>query len=162
MYEQAFNAILNKAPNLKPNHIITDFEIGAINAAKMVFSTTKMHGCFFHFCQSIWRKIQQIGLQARYSEDSTFALNIRQIMALAFIPVDDIKETFRLMCASSFWSENEEDDDVDEDSQKIQELLNYFETTYIGIDTHTQSRRRRSIFAPELWSVFEATKQGKK
>lgn len=31
--------------------IITDYEYGLINAAKIVFPESKTQGCYFHFCQ---------------------------------------------------------------------------------------------------------------
>jgi len=43
---------------------------------------------FFHFGQCIWRKIQTISdICEKYISDAYFALNIKQLMALAFIPV---------------------------------------------------------------------------
>ena len=37
-----------------------------------------------------WRKIQSIGLQSRYTDDVEFALQIRQLAALAFVPEQDV------------------------------------------------------------------------
>lgn len=156
MYEQAFKALLNSTPELKPKHIITDFELAAIVAAKDVFENVHVHGCMFHFCQSIWRHIQHIGLQQRYASDADFALNIRQIMALAFIPSHDVRDTFDQLCETEFWNGNENNEDFD----KIQDLLNYFEMTYIGINTRTQSKRRKCLFEPDLWSSYESTITG--
>lgn len=44
---------------LNPKRILSDFEIGIISAAKKYFPDTRLQGCFFHFSQIIWRKIQK-------------------------------------------------------------------------------------------------------
>lgn len=156
MYEKALGVISKKVPNFKPKHIISDFEIGAINAAKKVFPGAQMHGCFFHFCQTIWRHVQAVGLQIRYNNDAMFALNIRQLMALAFVPAQDIESAFTRLCQSEFWTDNEEK----EDNGKVQELLAYFEKTYIGAPSRN-GRRKNPLFDPSLWSVYEVTILGK-
>lgn len=40
---------------LLPKFILTDFEIGAINAFKREFAEAVMKGCYFHLGQSIYR-----------------------------------------------------------------------------------------------------------
>lgn len=155
-YEQAFSAIVSKVEDLMPPHIISDFEIGAVNAAKKMFKNAEIHLCLFHLRKSIFAKVQNLGLKPRYGTDAVFSLNIRQLMALAFVPAADIQDAFGELCETSFWSPTDED----EDSMKLQELLQYFESTYVGIPTRTQSRRRSSLFHPELWSVYEVTKLG--
>lgn len=153
-YSRAFKVISEKEPLFKPPHIISDFEIGAINALKEIFPDAEFHGCFFHLCKNAWAKIQNVGLQARYSNDAEFALNMRLLLALAFLPVEAIQTAFDILCDSEFWSPESEDEDV----VKIQEVLTYFETTYIGVPTRTQARRRRPIFDPSLWSIYELIK----
>lgn len=155
-YQQVFNWVSKQVPEWKPMHIMSDFELGAINAAKEVFPEAKMHGCFVHFCQAIWRRVQLVGLQTKYSNDPVFALNIRQLISLAFLPSENIADAFSMVCRSEFWTENEND----ENSPKIQEILDYFETNFIGIDTRTQSKRRRASFASSTWSVYELTLLG--
>lgn len=156
MYEKAFKVISNRVPQFKPKHIITDFEIGAINAAKSAFPTATMHGCFFHFCQSIWRHIQAVGLQSRYTSDSTFAHNIRHLLALAFMSVEEILPAFKKLMKLEFWHDNNEKDD----NELVQQLLKYFENTYIGEPTRN-GRRKSPLFSPSMWSVYELTLLGK-
>lgn len=149
MYEEAFKVVASHVPELKPSYVITDFEIGAINAAKKYFPLAKMHGCFFHLCQSLWRRIQQLGLQSRYTNEPNFALNVRQLLALAFVPPKDVTIRFTELCKSEFWT-------ADPDNVKLHELLDYFESTYIGVETRNKSRRPVT-FPPTMWSVYEIT-----
>ena len=45
-----------------PRTVITDFEQAAMNAlANVLGPQVEVRGCFFHFCQSTWRKIQDLG-----------------------------------------------------------------------------------------------------
>lgn len=150
MYEDVFKIVSERLPDFKPDYIITDFEIGAINAATKYFPDAIMHGCFFHLCQSVWRHVQNVGLQKRYVSDAQFALGIRSLLALAFVPPEDIPSKFEELCATKFWSE----DNGDVDCSKVQDLLSYFESTYIGVATRTRKKRATVSFPPALWSVY--------
>lgn len=74
--------------------ILSDFELAIINAVKTVFPATLQSTCLFHLGQSIWRKIQQVGLSQKYGTDSEFALKMRQYVALAYFPPEDIPNIF--------------------------------------------------------------------
>ena len=58
-----------------------------------------MHRCFYHLCSSMWKRIQQSGLQKRYINDSEFALHLRMIRALAFLPLKDVQNSFDQLAA---------------------------------------------------------------
>ncbi|CAF2066838.1 unnamed protein product, partial [Rotaria magnacalcarata] len=75
-------------------------------------------GCLFHFSQAVWRQVQSKGLTTKYNEDEFFRLNVRQLISLAFVPLDQIIIGFDLIC-------DQFDDDADD-------LLEYFEKTCIG------------------------------
>ena len=52
-YDAVFKTILKLCPTLKPEKIITDFEIALRNSLRKHFPTTKIIGCWFHFTQVI-------------------------------------------------------------------------------------------------------------
>jgi hypothetical protein len=52
-----------------------DFEIAPILAVKKKFPTTRINLCFFHFSQSLWRKIQNGGFVKSYKENAKFNIN---------------------------------------------------------------------------------------
>lgn len=152
-----FEQIAKHAPTANPKYIISDFEIGAIGAIQAQFiPNAKLHGCFYHLCQSVWRQLQALGLHTKYNTDAQFALHVREILALAFVPSNEIPGKFAELCESDFWS-NEDNDDYG----KLQSLLNYFESTYVGVETRAKSRRRVALFPPAMWSVYEVTKLSK-
>ena len=114
-------------------------------------------GCLFHFGQCVWRHIQDSGLTKKYHEDNDFHLNVRKLIALAFVPLIDVIKAFELL-------ENEFDDDADE-------FIYYFEKTWIGerkkrgkindknILIVTESclgvGRKKPKFFHELWNVYD-------
>lgn len=75
-------------------------------------------GCFFHFGQCIWRNIQSVGLKKKYQEDKSFHLNVRKLLALAFVPGLDVIKAYEMITGDFA-------DDCDE-------FLDYFEKTWIG------------------------------
>lgn len=153
-YELIFKKLHEKVDKYEPKYINTDFEIGAINAAKKYFIQSNYHGCYFHLGQCVWRHVQELGMQMKYVNDVEFALNVRQILALAFVPSEDIPIKFDEMCKFDFWKYNEKN----EFNNEKQQLINYFEDTYIG--GVTRNRRRHVEFPPSMWSVYDLTKKG--
>ena len=53
----------------KPEFVSLDFEMGAIQAFLFCFPSIKIIGCWFHFSQSLFRKIVEIGLKTQYGYD---------------------------------------------------------------------------------------------
>jgi len=50
----------------------------------------------FHLCQSVLRKINELGLMSTYESDAEFALHICMLMGLAFISV--VRPMYTLLC----------------------------------------------------------------
>lgn len=114
----------------------------------MQLYTTKI---FSLFSQCIWRKIQTISdISEIYVSDADFALNIKQLMALAFILVPDVVYTFDELMSQSFLVEHEE---------LLRSLTDYFEDTWIGRPTRRKIRRP-STFSLDLWNQYDATLEG--
>ena len=120
-----------------PSHIIVDFEKAAINSFMQYFPHTTIKGCFFHLTQNIWRKTQELGLQARYQQDSEFALKIRMLPALAFATPTDIPDLFTELFM--------------ELPPEAYELASYLESTYIGRHI-ASSIALPSLFPIEMWN----------
>jgi len=88
-------------------------------------------GCLFHFAQAVWRQVQSKGLTRKYNEDESFRLTVKKLIALSFVPLDQVIPGFDLIC-------DQFDDDADD-------LLDYFEKTWIG-----EKGRRGNFFSPFL------------
>lgn len=73
-----------------------DFETGAISAFNECIPFVRLHGCHFHFFQSIFRKLTDLGLKAHYinTEFLGFSEFVRCVFATAFLPTDRIEDAF--------------------------------------------------------------------
>ena len=52
----------------QPKNVTSDFERAFLNAVGKVFKQSALYGCFFHYKQAVWRKIQEVGLMTQYSK----------------------------------------------------------------------------------------------
>jgi hypothetical protein len=100
-YNTIFAVLKQKAINagqqLNPSTILSDFESGLIPSVAASFPTARHRGCHFHFCQAIYRKVQALGLTGAYDTQPDVRLQIRQLMALAFLPVAVVRITFNTL-----------------------------------------------------------------
>lgn len=128
--------------DLNPQYISSDFELAFMNAAKSIFPNSTIHGCLFHYTQSIWRYAVNKGLKVPFVQVPPVRSTIQCILALPFVPLPDIEETFDLIVINS--PQPDDIDNVPNDvAESLQELLNFVSRTYVrGI---TARGRRRAI-----------------
>ena len=55
------------------------------------------HGCYFHYCQSLYKQVQLLGLATAYREDESTRLACRSAMALALLPIEYVEEAAQLL-----------------------------------------------------------------
>ena len=72
-----------------------------------------------------------MGLQNKYTNDEAFRLNVNKLIALAFVPVDDVNRAYSSMIV-----------DFDQDAD---DLLEYFEKTWVG-QKKTRGKHRHQLF----------------
>ena len=53
---------------------------------------------FFHLCSNVWKHVENVGLQVRYVEKPEFALQLRMLTTLAFLPSQDVVRAFITLC----------------------------------------------------------------
>jgi len=70
VYERLFSMIKAHIPNVNSESFTLDFEISTIQSIKQIFSHAEIYGCNFHFNQSFWRKVKNIGLASNYKDDA--------------------------------------------------------------------------------------------
>ena len=95
LYETVLRSVLQATDDLRatadPSTIVCDFESAAMNAVGAVFGDhVAVQGCFYHLCQSTWRKIQELGLVVDYTSRDEVKLFVGMLDGLAFLPVDDV------------------------------------------------------------------------
>ena len=66
IYSELFRALKDNAGNLNvvlaPELVTCDFESGLIKSIRLEFPNACVRGCYFDFCQAIYRKVQVLGL----------------------------------------------------------------------------------------------------
>ena len=84
--------------------ITTDFERAALRAFREVFPNSRQHGCLFHFGKRIWKRIQKYPEVARcYKSDPQFAIQVKCLSTLAFVPVDQVIDSFERLAMSQYY-----------------------------------------------------------
>jgi len=68
--------------------------MSVIKAASRVFPNIKIIRCYFHFSESHWRKIQELGLKSQYEKDMLFKTQVKRFTALPFLPLEDISDVW--------------------------------------------------------------------
>ena len=56
-------AALNVVLDLTPSSVLSIFEQALIDALLLNFKTVEHKGCYYHYSQAIWQKVQALGLQ---------------------------------------------------------------------------------------------------
>lgn len=138
-YQLVFDKIAELCPGIQPEYFMVDFEMAAIRAIRMSFINTQVKGCFFHFSQCIYRKIQAVGLQSAYKNNSGLNLKMRMIAALAYLPVNKVEDGFEALAGIL--------------PDEMNDLVTYFEENFIGIKR--RNSRKPPIFNPQMWNMHE-------
>jgi len=124
---------------LNPEVIVSDFEFGELEALRQHFPNARLVGCYFHFCQAVWRKVQELGLAVRYKTEITdFQLHVKSHMALAFLPTCEVKNFFDNLRASTKYIGD----------TQVQKFHEYFCNTWVD-----------GLFAINLWNQFDVPDQ---
>ena len=136
-YQRVFDRIKERMPSLKPISIMSDYEKACQNAIQASFPDAQLVGCLFHLGQCLWRKVQDLQLTERYRDDENFRMHVKMLLALSFVPVEDVINAF--------------DQLTDECPGELQPLVDFWEDNYIGRKRRT--RRGNPRFAVSVWSV---------
>ena len=92
----------------------TDYEIAMIRAIETNINlpNTVPCGCLFHFSQAVWRHIQQYGLASLYQHNERYRLKLNVLLALAFLPLEEVRDAFQDLIDEEFFFEL--NDELDE------------------------------------------------
>jgi hypothetical protein len=67
-----------------------NFEQAAIEAIQATFLSCAIHGYLFHLTKNMRKKLADEGLLRRYNTNPDFALVARMLVALSFVPIEDL------------------------------------------------------------------------
>lgn len=150
-YTRFLKYLLEIKPSLNPTSVIMDFEHASINAFKIVFPHAEQQGCFFHFSKCMWRQIQNVGLVENYINNANFALHIRMLAALAYVPPDNVINAYEEILETQFYVENED---------LVMPFLDYFEDNWVGKITGRRKTRRQPRHPIDIWNCHYSAKNG--
>ena len=115
--EELYQAVLSKIqeilPEFQPQIEMSDWEQAARNAFKTLFIGIKLQGCWFHYTQRIWKKVQKVNLATTYTNNGAFQNYLRCIMALPFLPPDEIQPTYEQITTQNLNLEKHQMDSVE-------------------------------------------------
>jgi len=118
-YDRVLQESKTLIPAAAPEVILTDFETAAMQAFGRAYCNATISGCYFHLCQSVVRKVSEIGLNEHYSTDDEIRGFIRCLPALAHVPPTDVCDAFETLTENA------------PEHEKMNEIISYFEHTYI-------------------------------
>ena len=126
------NAITTGLTTRRVQRLVLDFEEAMWRAAAVVLPGVELKGCAFHFTQALWRHIQENGLQRAYTTDDGTYKFLRRVMALSYLPAQNIPGVFRRLereCTNA----------------AITLFLGYVRRTWIN----------SYVWSPATWSVYK-------
>jgi hypothetical protein len=91
-----------------------------MNTFSEAFPNATVTGCYFHLCQSVIRKVNEIGLKLNYETKDEVRCYVRCLLALAFVPEADVGEAFEVLA-----------DTQPDDIEHLDELTSFFEHNYL-------------------------------
>ena len=104
---------------LNPETIMMDYEMAAWRASEKVFNVS-VKGCFFHYTQCVWRKVQSVSLVNEFRDNDDIKRLVRRAAALPLVPVNKVEDA---------WFETLEE--CEEDSQNVLKFKDYITERWV-------------------------------
>lgn len=105
---------------LRLERVISDFERGMWKAVREVLGV-EIKGCFFHWTQAVWRKIQENAAH-EYANDNAIHKYLRKLLALPLLPHEHIRPAFDQLAAGI-------------QNPRLVVILDYIRDTWINSNT---------------------------
>ena len=117
---------------LAPDNIHIDFESAIMNVITAILPNARIKCCRFHFGQSLWRKIQSLGLSREYKTGTDVGKWLGLFFGLPFLPPSEVGDcfTFDIMTAMP-------------DNPLCKTFADYVVGTYVDHDAR---------YPPHLWA----------
>lgn len=154
-YNTIFGKLKEAQPLLNSRRIMVDFEMAVMNAIESNFSQTTINGCYFHFCQSIYRHVQAYGLQSEYCNNINVASHIRYMAALAFVSPEDVFRWYTALKVFAFFRTKL----ASKSDNSINKLLKYVQQTWMG-SKDRKSTYRSGRFPIKVWNMYDMVLNG--
>jgi len=141
-YELCFNCVSDLCKehgvDLQPNTVVTDFEIGLINACKVVWSNSRQVGCRFHLTQAWWRAIQRFGMTTAYKTNTDVGQWLKLFFGLPFLKPERVPQCFEGIIGQI-------PKGTGNHPYRVNEFISYMKNNYV---------LPNSTYPPSLWAEF--------
>ena len=97
MFTYLKEELQNRGLQMSPQSVMADFELAVIQSLEMQLPGVEIQGCYFHFSQCLWRKVQALGMADLYKNDADTRNFIHKAAALPFIPPRFIRIAWTLV-----------------------------------------------------------------
>ena len=121
----------------QPETVQIDFEKAAMNSVYSVFGNNgvQVKWCLFHYCQALFRKVQNLGLSEAYGqEDSEIRETIKRCFALALVRAEDFNMAWELIAGNA------------PPDETLTRFLDYMTDTWVD--------EANSLFPMHIWNHF--------
>ena len=122
----------------RPRMVICDFEQALITAVETDLPHAQVKGCYFHFTQNLWRRIQELGLAGPYHRDRDLRKCLRKVMAIGYLPLALVQMNFNLLRAA----------------RRTNNLINRY-PALMDFFAYVMNTYVNGTFPPALWSVYD-------
>ena len=122
----------------RPKRVVCDFEQSIISAVETELPRSRITCCYFHFCQSMWRRLQELGLSGTYQRHERFRKCIRMFLSMGYLPLAIVRQNFREFSIS------EGTQRLIQRYPKLHDFIQYMERNYFD-----------GNFRPVMWNVYE-------
>lgn len=138
IYKDAFSDLLDKIGELNltftPRIIYADFEQAIHLAISKIFPEVVRKGCRFHLGQTMWRKIQSLGLSKNFKKKSEIGNFLKVCFGLSFLEPEEVQKCFFEYLMT-----------IKPNNQQLNAFCDFFEKNYISSS---------SKFPPSIWAEF--------
>ena len=90
LYSAVFQKIKDLVPDFAPNSAMADFEEASVSAFKDVFGDINVTGCWFHYAQSIVKRVNKLGLRDAYTSSDDVSSIVHCLVSLPLLPPGEI------------------------------------------------------------------------
>ena len=122
----------------RPRKVISDLEHSLLIAVQTELPGARICRCYFHFNQSMWRKIQELKMAQAYNRRRSLWKCLRQLMAIGYLPLALVRQN----CNNLLNSRRTQH--LVGRYPALREFLAYMSRNYLDGD-----------FPPPMWNVFD-------
>lgn len=127
--------------NWRPQRVICDFELALHTSIETELPHARLSGCYFHYTQSIWRRVQELRLAVPYLQDHHLTRVIKKILAIGYLPHALVQMNFNVLVTDRRTRR------LVNQYPALDEFFAYVRSTYIS--------QQLAPFPTALWNAFE-------